>query len=46
LNDDGERVSWSRIDDTPANLTAEVHAAGPAAEVAMEDPAAGTGRPM
>ena len=36
LNDDGERVSWSRIENTPANLAAEVHAAGPAAEVAME----------
>src|SRR5215204_2340047 len=36
LNDDGDRVSWSRIDNTPANLAAEVHAAGPGAEVAME----------
>src|SRR5829696_10130562 len=36
LNDDGDRVSWCRIDHTPANLAAEVHAAGPAAEVAME----------
>jgi len=36
LNDDGERVSWSRIDNTAANLAAEVHAAGPGAEVAME----------
>ena len=36
LNEDGDRVSWSRIDNTPANLAAEVHAAGPAAEVAME----------
>ena len=26
LNDDGDRVSWSRIDNTPANLAAEVHA--------------------
>jgi transposase len=36
LNEDGDRVSWSRIDNTPANLAAEVHAAGPAAEVAIE----------
>ena len=37
LNDDGDRVSWCRIDNTPANLAAEVHAAGgPQAEVAME----------
>jgi transposase len=37
LNEDGNRVSWSRIDNTPANLAAEVVAAGgPAAEVAME----------
>jgi transposase len=36
LNDDGDRVSWSRIANTPANLAAEVHAAGPGAEVAME----------
>ena len=36
LNEDGDRVSWSRIDNTPANLAAEVHAAGPGAEVAME----------
>ena len=37
LNDDGDRVSWSRIDNTPANLAAEVVAAGGAeAEVAME----------
>ena len=36
LNDDGDRVSWSRIDNTPANLAAEVQAAGVAAEVAME----------
>ena len=36
LNDDGDRVSWSRIDNTAANLAAEVHAAGPGAEVAME----------
>jgi transposase len=37
LNDDGDRVSWCRIDNTPANLTAEIVAAGGAeAEVAME----------
>jgi transposase len=37
LNDDGERVSWSRIDNTPANLAAGIVAAGGAdAEVAME----------
>ena len=37
LNEDGKRVSWSRIDNTPANLAAEIVAAGgPAAEVAME----------
>ena len=36
LNDEGDRVSWSRIDNTAASLTAEVHAAGPGAEVAME----------
>src|SRR5688572_27958914 len=32
-----DRVSWCRIDNTPANLAAEIAAAGgPAAEVAME----------
>jgi transposase len=37
LNEDGDRVSWCRIDNTPANLAAEIVAAGgPAAEVAME----------
>ena len=37
LNDDGDRVSWCRIDNTPANLAAEIVAAGGAeAEVAME----------
>ena len=37
LNEDGDRVSWSRIDNTPANLAGEIVAAGgPAAEVAME----------
>ena len=28
LNEDGNRVSWSRIDNTPANLAAEIVAAG------------------
>jgi hypothetical protein len=37
LNEDGNRVSWSRIDNTPANSAGEIVAAGgPAAEVAME----------
>ena len=36
LNDDGDRVAWSRIDNTPANLAAEIVAAGEGAEVAME----------
>jgi transposase len=36
LNEDGDRVSWSRIDNTAANLAGEVVAAGPDAEVAME----------
>jgi transposase len=37
LNEDGHRVSWSRIDNTAANLAAEIVAAGgPVAEVAME----------
>src|SRR5436190_250447 len=36
LNMDGDRVSWSRIGNTPASLAAEVEAAGAAAEVAME----------
>ena len=37
LNEDGDRVSWCRIDNTPANLAAEIVAAGGAeAEVAME----------
>ena len=36
LNDDGDRVSWCRIDNTPANLAREVVAAGERAEVAME----------
>ena len=37
LNDAGDRVSWSRIDNTPANLAAEIVAAGGAdADVAME----------
>ena len=37
LNDGGDRVSWSRIDNTPENLATEIVAAGgSAAEVAME----------
>jgi transposase len=37
LNEDGQRVSWSRIDNTPANLAGEIVAAGgPDVEVAME----------
>ena len=28
LNEDGDRVSWSRIDNTPENLAAEIVAAG------------------
>jgi transposase len=36
LDDDGNRVSWSRIDNTPSNLAREVTAAGADAEVAME----------
>jgi hypothetical protein len=36
LNDEGDRVSWSRIDNTPANLAGEIVAAGEGAEVAME----------
>ena len=36
LNEAGDRVSWSRIDNTPANLARELVAAGPDAEVAME----------
>lgn len=36
LNEAGDRVSWSRIDNTPANLARELTAAGPDAEVAME----------
>jgi transposase len=37
LDDDGNRVSWSRIDNSPANLAREITAAGgPQAEVAME----------
>ena len=33
LNEDGKRVSWCRIDNSPANLAREVGAAGPDAEV-------------
>jgi transposase len=37
LNGDGDRLSWSRFENTPANLAAEIVAAGgPSAEVAME----------
>jgi transposase len=37
LNEDGDRVSCSRIDNTPENLALEIAAAGgPEAEVAME----------
>jgi transposase len=37
LNEDGDRVSWCRIDNTPENLAREIVAAGaPEAEVAME----------
>ena len=36
LNEDGTRRSWCRIDNTPANLAAEVVAAGEGADVAME----------
>ena len=37
LSEDGDRVSWCRIDNTPANLAAEIVAAGGSeAEVAME----------
>lgn len=36
LNADGDRVSWSRIDNTPVALAQELAAAGPGAEVAME----------
>ena len=37
LNEDGDRLSWCRIDNTPAILAAEIVAAGgPEAEVAME----------
>ncbi len=36
LNAAGDRVSWSRIDNSPAELARELTAAGPDAEVAME----------
>jgi len=36
LNEDGERVSWSRIDNTPVNLAREVTSAGVDVDVAME----------
>ena len=45
LNEDGDRVSWSRFDNTPANLAREITAAGgPQAEVAMEACGAGIGQ--
>jgi hypothetical protein len=43
--DDGDRMSWSRIENTPENLAAKLHAAGRAAEVAMEATWGGIGRP-
>ena len=37
LNEDGDRVSWSRIDNTPQNLAMEITAAGGSeAKVALE----------
>lgn len=36
LDDDGNRVSWSRFDNSAINLAREISAAGPEAEVAME----------
>jgi hypothetical protein len=37
LDEDGDRVSWCRIDNTSASLAAEIVAAGgPEAEVVME----------
>src|SRR5262249_21006337 len=36
LNDDGDRVSSCRIDNSPANLAGAVTPAGPDVEVAME----------
>ncbi len=44
LNDDGDRVSWSRIDSTAANLAVEIVAAAEGAEVATWGH--GAGRPM
>ena len=47
LNEDGERVSWSRIDNTPANLAGEIVAAGgPALRWRWKRRGAGIGRPM
>ena len=47
LNEDGDRVSWSRIDNTPANLAAEIVAAGDARRRwRWRRRGAGTGRPM
>ena len=36
LDDEGHRMSWSRIDNSAVNLAREVTAAGPDAQVAME----------
>jgi hypothetical protein len=45
LDEDGNRVSWSRIDNSAVNLASEITAAGPQAEVAMKRAGAGIGRP-
>jgi hypothetical protein len=47
LNEDGQRVSWSRIENTPSNLAAEIVAAGgPLLRWRWKQRGAGTGRPM
>ena len=46
LNDDGDRVSWSRIDNSAVNLAREVIAAGPDAQWRWRRVGAGIGRPM
>ena len=47
LNDDGDRVSWCRIDNTPANLAAEIVAAGARTpRWRWRRRGAGIGRPM
>ena len=46
LNDDGDRVSWCRIDNTPANLAAEVVAAGLTRRWRWRRRGAGSGRRM